>query len=209
MIKQNYILLIINCEKYRYKAYQQKAGWLASLPENIIYYHVIGNPLLDTEYVFDDSNRILYVKTQDDYISLPKKVIHAYLAIDSEYEYKYIFKTDDDQNLINPLFFYELMNNIENEKPNYGGKYLELETPQISNYHTVHPELPENISLNPTIYCNGRFYILSKIAVIDLIKKMNEIKEEYFEDYAIGYYMDDELKKSFLHINNDVFIDFE
>jgi hypothetical protein len=41
MIKQDFILLIFNCEKYRYKALMQKETWLQELPVNIIYYHVL------------------------------------------------------------------------------------------------------------------------------------------------------------------------
>ena len=40
--------------------------------------------------MFDFNNSILYVKTNDDYVSLPKKVIAAYEAIHETYIYKYI-----------------------------------------------------------------------------------------------------------------------
>ena len=205
MIKQDFILLIFNCEKYRYKALKQKSTWLKSLPENIIYFHIIGNMQLETEYSFDFPNKILYVKTPDDYISLPYKVIQAYLAINNEYDYNYIFKTDDDQELNDPFFFNNLITNIETTKPNYGGKDIHIYYEHISTYYTTHPELPTNIILKPTMYCNGRFYILSKIAVMNLLEKKEIIKTEYFEDYAIGYYLDYNIKQNFLHINNEDF----
>ena len=207
MIKQDFILLLLNCEKYKYKAEKQKSTWLVSLPENIIYFHVIGNIELKTEYSFDFSNKILYVKTPDDYNSLPYKVIQSFSAINSEYDYKYIFKTDDDQNLTNPLFFYDLLRNVELNKPNYGGKFISIDNDCYSNYFTIHPELPRNLILRKTTYCNGRFYILSKNAVMNLMEKKEYIKKEYFEDYAIGYFLDNNIKENFLHIDNNVFKD--
>ena len=39
----DYILLILNCEKYKDKAENQKETWLKLLPQHIRYYHVIGN----------------------------------------------------------------------------------------------------------------------------------------------------------------------
>ena len=205
MIKQDFILLILNCKKYRYKAELQKSSWLKTLPENIIYFHVIGNIELETDYLFDYPNKILYVKTPDDYISLPYKVIQAYLAINNEYHYKYIFKTDDDQELTDTFFFNNLIQTIENTTPNYGGKDIHIYSDYNSLYYIEHPELPRNIILKPTFYCNGRFYILSKIAVMNLLEKKEIIKTEYFEDYAIGYYLDNNIKKHFLRIDNEVF----
>ena len=92
-MEQDYILLIFNCQKYRYKAEFQKTGWLQTLPVNIIYFHVIGNPSLENDYSIDTTNKILYLKVEDDYNSLPKKVIRAYKTISKLYTLKYIFKT--------------------------------------------------------------------------------------------------------------------
>jgi Galactosyltransferase len=210
MRKQDYILLIMNCEKYKYKAETQRNGWLKCLNnhENIIYYHVIGKETLESEFYFDDSNNILYVKTCDDYISLPHKVIMSYLAIIMTFQFKYIFKTDDDQMLTDAYFFNKLLLQIQNNNPDYGGRLITIQREHISIYYYYHPELPRNILVKACNYCNGRFYILSKKSVLDLLEKMDDIKKEYFEDYAIGYYLCDELKSNFLPIYNDVFVDF-
>jgi hypothetical protein len=208
MKNQDYILLIMNCKKYKYKAEAQKQGWLQNVPKNIIYYHVIGDESITNNYMFDDNNKILYVKTPDDYNSLPHKVIKSFFAIHNEFQYKYIFKTDDDQNLIDILFFDNLTKSIETISPDYGGNLITISKDEISEYYIYHPELPRDILVKATKYCNGRFYILSKRAVLHLIEKMDKIKKEYFEDYATGYYLTDSLKANFLPINNNVFIDF-
>lgn len=104
MIEQEFILLIMNCKKYAKKAKFQKMTWLKSIPSSLLYYHVIGDENLERDFYFDDQERILWVKTLDDYNSLPKKVIAAYNAVNETLNFKYIFKTDDDQILVKPLF---------------------------------------------------------------------------------------------------------
>jgi hypothetical protein len=90
MIKQDFILLIMNCKKYAKKALFQKKTWLRLIPPYLKYYHVIGNETLESEFEFDDTNQILWVKTPDDYNSLPKKVIEAYNAVNQTFDFKYI-----------------------------------------------------------------------------------------------------------------------
>ena len=85
---------------------------------------------------------------------------------------------------------------------------MNVKTLHFSKYHLVHPELPENIPVYATKYCNGRFYFLSKDAVVDLISKKINICKEYFEDYAIGYHLSDTYKKNMFNIDsNQYFID--
>ena len=207
MKTQDFILLIMNCEKYRYKAELQKNGWLKRLPPRLVYYHVIGNEELETEYKFDDDARVLYVKTKDDYNSLPYKVISSYAAVQSEFAYRYIFKTDDDQHLKEIDMLEQLINYVHINTPNYGGKLITIQKDHISEYYHFHPELPKNVVVRKSEYCNGRFYILSKIAVEDLLTKRDFFKREYFEDYAVGYYLSDKIKSRFVHIQNEVFVD--
>jgi hypothetical protein len=196
------ILLIFNCEKYRFKALKQKETWLKDFTL-IPYFHVIGNPELTNNYTFDFDQRILYVKTPDDYNSLPKKVISAFEAINNQFTYKYIFKTDDDQNLNNIQFLTTIQNIVltNTNKIHYAGYIVNVETPYISQYNIIHPELPSNLYILQTKYCSGRFYLLSDLAVQQLLTKKKLINNEYLEDYAIGFYLDPILKKNMLHIN--------
>jgi hypothetical protein len=224
MIKQDFILLIFNCEKYRYKALKQKDTWLQQLPPNIIYYHVLGQEQspdlkqekgqspdlkqdLKQDYIIDEQERVLYVNVADDYNSLPKKVIAAYKAINSIYDFKYIFKTDDDQNVKNTRFFNILMiilkTNANANKSHYGGHIVDIKRPEVSTYYRIHPELPKNLILNTTRYCSGRFYFLSWEAVQKLLERENDIQNEYFEDYAIGYYLPPHLKNNMLQLDTD------
>jgi hypothetical protein len=175
------------------------------------YFHIIGDPELETEYLFEFKENILYVKVLDDYNSLPKKVIAAYAAINKEYTFKYIFKTDDDQNLNNLRFLTTITDLVSHKVPqiHYGGHIINVDKPYLSQYHTIHPELPKHLPVLQTKYCSGRFYLLSALAVQQLITKRKLIEEEYLEDYAIGLNLDNTLKTHIFNIQtNKYFTDF-
>lgn len=212
MIAADFILLIFNCKKYSYKAKQQKETWLKHF-DKMPFFHVIGDPKLTTNYIFNNEEHILYLKVEDDYNSLPKKVIYAYESIYNTYNFKYIFKTDDDQNVENDKFFNIIQNLLLNtdtdKKIHYAGQIVNVDKPYLSEYYKIHPELPSHLPILKTKYCTGRFYVLSQLAIQFLLTKKENICEEFLEDYAIGLNLDAILKKNMLHIQTDkYFIDF-
>ena len=196
----------MNCKKYMQKAEYQKQTWLKNIPSNLIFYHIIGEINLEVKYKFDDKNRILWIKVEDDYVSLPKKVIRAYEAINENFDYKYIFKTDDDQMLVNEKFLIILSNLLEKSISfDYGGFIINNKQNHLSEYYKIHPELPKHLPILKTKYCSGRFYFLSKKAIINLLLKKNLIEKEYFEDYAIGLFLDNCLKLNILNLQTNKF----
>ena len=212
MEEQPFIMLIMNCKKYEKKALFQKKTWLPLVPHYIKYYHVIGDETINDEYLFDNDNKILWVKTGDDYNSLPKKVYASYKAVFETFKFMYLFKTDDDQILVNPKFFdiITTLIKIKEPTPHYGGYVVDVKYPYFSEYNKIHPELPSQLLVLPTKYCSGRFYFLSNEAIVDLLEKKQNIIKEYFEDYAIGYNLDDKFKIGLLHFKtNKFFTDIE
>lgn len=208
-INQETILLIMNCKKYRNKALFQKQTWIKDLSKELIYFHVIADPDLVENYIFNFEDRLLIVRTEDDYVNLPNKVIAAYKAINETFNFKYIYKTDDDQKVVNIKFFDKLTKYLRKNGNNYGGFVINITEPQLSTYNLIHNELPKNLVLQATKYCSGRFYFLSKNAVVNLITKQTEINCEYLEDYATGYYLDAEFKKNMLFLDTSInFKDF-
>ena len=207
-VQQDFILLIMNCQKYREKAEAQKNTWLKELPSNIKYYHVIGNSELKNLFEFDNEERKLWVRNHDDYNSLPHKVINAYDAVNQTYDYKYIMKTDDDQQVLSCFQFFSTLTKLF-ESPtfsyNYGGFIVDVKLPHISQYYRIHPELPRNLKIEAIKYCNGRFYFLSSNAVQYLINKREDISKEYLEDYAVGYYLNSSLKNKIFPIKTNVY----
>jgi hypothetical protein len=207
----NTLLLIMNCVKYNYKASKQREAWLKEL--QIPYYHVLGNPELKTTYQFNDQERILWVKTPDDYNSLPKKVISAYAAVQQSFPaVQYIFKTDDDQMLQsnNPNKFFDNINQMlerrmQTAKIHYAGNIVDVPKAYLSQYYRIHPELPKELPVYVTKYCSGRFYILSMEAIVYLISKRELIFQEYLEDYAMGMHLHNRYKNPMLHLDTDIF----
>ena len=119
-----YILLILNCRKYRHKALYQKKQFLNNrILKGMPYFHVIGDKELckNNDYIIDQKNRIIYTNTKDDYVSLPHKVICAMKVLYKHFNFEYLFKTDDDQSLMDPSFFVKLDQQIKNKKPDYIG----------------------------------------------------------------------------------------
>ncbi len=209
-MKSEIVLLILNCYKYREKALKQKRTWLKELPENILYFHLIGDSekCAEKEHLFDYDENILYVNTKDDYNSLPSKMITALNAVNETIEYKYVFKTDDDQMLIDDNFFTSLPNYLQtNSQYDYGG-YVVKVPDHISQYYTVHDCLPKDLFLKRCMYCNGRFYFLSKKVIVDLITKKDEIKKQIIEDHGIGLFINKEFKKTILNFDTkNIFFD--
>ena len=207
MIDQEYILLIMNCKKYMKKALFQKTTWLKTIPEYIKYYHVIGDENLDCSFKFDNDANILWVRTKDDYNSLPKKVIGAYDAVYETFNFRYLYKTDDDQILVNPKFFDMTKALIHKSPPypHYGGYIVDVKQNYLSQYYKIHPELPEYLPILQTKYCSGRFYFLSKSAISSLLHKREQIEQEFLEDYAIGYHLDPAFKINILSLATNLF----
>lgn len=205
------LLLIMNCVKYEYKAAKQRETWLKGL--QIPYYHVLGNLELEANYKFDEQERILWVKTPDDYNSLPKKVLSAYAAVQQSFpDVQYIFKTDDDQMLQsnNPNKFFDNINKMlerrmQTAKIHYSGNIVDVPKAYLSQYYRIHPELPKELPVYVTKYCSGRFYILSMEAVAYLITKRELIFQEYLEDYAMGMHLHNKYKNPMLHLDTDIF----
>jgi len=212
MLEQDFIMLILNCKKYYKKAAFQKKTWIPNIPKFLKYYHVIGEESMIEKFKFDDENNILWIKVEDDYNSLPKKIIRAYKAISETFSFKYIYKTDDDQVLTKPQFFDIITNLIKNlsPPPDYGGYIVDIKQPYLSQYNRIHPELPKQLPLYKTKYCSGRFYFLSYAAVINLINKILYIENEYLEDYAIGFHLDNVFKTNIMNLaTNLYFTDIE
>ena len=185
-----YVILILNCNKAKYlrTANIQRNTWLKN--ENN-YYHIIGDPskCVNNKYIIDQSNKMIYTNTGDDYNSLPAKVITAFLAVQETMDVDYIFKTDDNQMLQKPNFFKILTDLLVKKDISYGGYALKVNT-HVSELFYAHPEFPRNVILEGCTYCSGPFYILSKDALDNVLEKYDDICKRLVEDHAIGFYLE-------------------
>ena len=113
------------------------------------------------QHLFDCEENILYVNTKDDYNSLPSKMITALNAVNETIEYKYVFKTDDDQMLIDDNFF-TIYPIIYKKTVNMIMKICCKVPDHISQYYTVHDCLPKDLFLKQCMYCNDVFIFYPK-----------------------------------------------
>ena len=158
----------------------------------------------------------MLVRVEDDYNSLPKKVIKAFEAVFSVYQFKYILKTDDDQQVTNIKFFNTIMSLLDKKyddfetRLHYGGHIVNVNQTYQSQYYRIHAELPQDLLVKATKYCSGRFYFLSQDAVKFLVEEKKELIEaEYLEDYAVGYHLSHQYKTTMLPLDtNKYFTDF-
>ena len=207
-IKQDYILIILNCYKYKYKRQLQIDTWLKIIPPELKYFHIIGDKEKcgDKNFLIDTSNNIIYTSTPDDYPSLPYKLITALDAIHNTYDYKCVFKTDDDQVLLQNDFFHRLIKILNEKLFDYGGYIVNIIQDRISSYWRKHSSLPKNYLLKKTQYCNGRFYLLSEKSIVGLLKYKNFFKNCFIEDHMVGFILTQQEKivSSILPINSSM-----
>ena len=214
-----YILMILNCKKYYYKRYKQINNFLNNkILRGIKYFHVIGDKSKcnNKEYFIDRNANIIYTNTEDDYLSLPHKTICCMKALLENFNFEYILKTDDDQNLVVRHFFLLLDQQIEKkrrEKQNidYFGN-LSIVKPHISHNYKIHKEdnFPDNYIVGDhNVFSNGRFYGLSRRNAKDLVEnKFDLIKKELCEDWAIAKYQNKDWRNNYFNIStNKIFKD--
>lgn len=174
--------MILSCEKYKDRRERQEV-WIKKIM--IPYYYIIGNPLLDTEYVVDQENKIIYIKCKDTYDALCIKMYLGSKVIYSLYPtLKYLFKTDDDT-MCDLDKFYKLFESIQGY--DYGGNVISCD----SHYSTYHYPNVEDVYKYPILveksqFCAGFFYFLSRKAVEILLKEKDLMYSHFFEDYAVS-----------------------
>ena len=181
---------------------------------NIDFYYLIGDKEkfknLKKDYLFD--KKFIYTNTNDDYLSLPHKVIVGMKAAYENLKFDYLLKTDDDQRFVGPLNFFEILDKKINEtSPDYLGFKITCKEHKTNNW-MHHKEVPrEYLVGDDIVWSNGRFYGLSKRNLQYLLEnKFDLIKKELLEDWAIAKYQKLEYRNNFLSIQTDkIFIDME
>jgi hypothetical protein len=182
-----YILGILTCKKNLLKAEEQYSKYLQDLPNyhDIIYVKFIGDPELNSDYIYDQTNNLLTLKCEDDYVNLPYKMHCFFKAIREIYpDLTNVFKTDDDIEL-NLENLYSLMTSYKDAK--YAGHHtfcgiestwMYSKTDTIAKY----PELGFiPIYTEPQHYCGGGGYILNRSSV-DMLANSSEYIKPFPKD---------------------------
>jgi len=198
--QKKYILLIMGCFRYQHKANNQKETWLKNLPKEIDYFHVMASEQIEQDFIIDKEKKLIIVKCPDDYVNLPKKVIRAFEVVNNNFDYDVVLKTDDDQDA-DVEFFSNITNLVNCFDANYGGFSIEIHKGHSVGIDPLHPEVTDTYR-DPTRYCNGRFYFLSKPAVADLLTKKKVFEQRQVEDYSVGFYMSPHIKEKTIYLPN-------
>ena len=169
---------------------EENINYYKNLCENIfvnrfVYYYVIQNNNICNNYEFNNNDNILYVKILDDDKNMNKLFISTLDAINNNFDYKYILKISNNIEIININYINKLLNilrnnNILENNYHYGGKYINK------------------------LYCDEKFYFLSKYAVKNLLNK-KDIYYNYNKNNGetTGHLLDNEYKKN--AINFDIY----
>lgn len=181
-----YFLLILSHKKSTYRD-SQRTKILSQNNGKFIFYYFIGDTNLESDYLVDEPNNIVYLKVPDNYESLSLKTFHAVKFIHEKYpNIEGVFKTDDDIDLdLNKLF--NLLN--DNRSIKYFGTVAKS-TEYNSDYHFGKCESPDMnskyIRLVDCTYCAGGGYYLSNDIIPKILNSESVFREFIFEDFAMG-----------------------
>lgn len=201
----------MTCKKLLYKAEEQYQKYLQSLPQysDIIYVKFIGDPTIETEYMYDKNNNLLILKCKDDYLNLPHKVYCFFKAIRQLFPgVTNVIKMDDDVKVDLPNL-HNLM--VRYKDVPYAGRYVCI-GPLLSTWLHQKTEVCLEFCELGTIpvylhrqqYCAGCIYFLN-INSIDIIINYPQYFAPFPDDY-INYLNDVNDTKFFLDLN--VFEDY-
>lgn len=177
------IIMILNCKKYASRRDILTNSYRKDCP--LKSYFIVGDPMIDKDYILDSSTDSITVKCEDGYDWLPHKVKLGLTAIHALFNPEYIIKIDDDMIINNQA----LLHWINIEKPK--GDYLGLMQDNPGDTGCFQPERferPQNklpVTIKAVKYCAGPCYYLSKKAYMCVIEHMDP---EYLklEDMNVG-----------------------
>lgn len=174
------------------KRSKQIERWRNSNVKNIEFYYFIGDPSIDSEFLIDEDQRIVYLKVPDNYESLTLKTSGILKFAHDKYgnTIKGVLKTDDDID-VDPEKIVMMLE--KNSDLDYYGLEVNIVNGYESIYHWGKCESDYWNStrvLVPSVrYCaGGGYYVKSEL--IPKIQQMSHIYESIvFEDVATGMIM--------------------
>jgi hypothetical protein len=189
MQNTRYVLGVMTCKKYLHKADEQFNKYLQDIHKYpIVYIKFIGDPTIDTEYIYDKDNNLLTLKCEDDYLNLPNKVYSFLKTIIKLFpDVTNIVKMDEDVIVDLPKLF-DLMERCKDRQ--YAGRYIGINSTTsgwLSQKKDVCTEFPElattPVYLHAMQYCSGCIYFLNRSSVDIIINS-----PEYFPPFPKDTY---------------------
>ncbi len=181
-------LLILSHKKSTFRE-NQRQHILTTNNGKFIFYYFIGDMSIQSDYLVDELNNIVYLKVPDNYESLSLKTYYAMKFIAEQYpNVTGVFKTDDDIDLdLEKIFNCINSNNVS---------YFGLSNTSTAYDSTYHFGKCESLLMNKTAihipnctYCAGGGYYVSKSSINNILNNLSVFEDIIFEDVAVGVAM--------------------
>lgn len=91
-------------------------GWYNNIPNNTLYIRVVGDESISESYQFNNAKNTLYMKMENSITVLQDNILSIIEALHKRFDYKYIFKINYNETMINPKSFGNLLNVLNKEK---------------------------------------------------------------------------------------------
>lgn len=182
-------LLILSHKKSTFRE-KQRQHLISTNNGKFIFYYFIGDVNLESDYLVDELNNIVYLKVPDNYESLSLKTYYAMKFIAEQYPgVTGVFKTDDDIELDLDKIF-SCIN--DNKNIAYFGRSNKSNSYE-STYHFGKCESSymntKTIHIPECNYCAGGGYYVSKSVIGNIVKNLDIFRDVIFEDVAVGIAM--------------------
>jgi hypothetical protein len=155
-------------------------GWYNNIPDNTLYIRVVGDESISESYQFNNTKCTLYMNMENSITMLQDNILSIIEAVNQKFDYKYIFKINYNETLINAKSFGELLDEVNQQ-----------------NYAFV-GDSPDNNQTDT--FVTGKGFFLSNNTVTEILeRKMNDNKE-------ISSYLDSNYKNSSIYFDaNSIF----
>ena len=158
----------------------ESKGWYNNIPDNTLYIRVVGDESISESYQFNNTKCTLYMKMENSITVLQYNILSVIEAVNQRFDYKYIFKTNYNETMINPKSFGNLLNVLNQQ-----------------NYAFV-GESQDNNQTDTFVTSKG-FFLANNTVTEILERKMNDNKE-------ISSYLDSSYKNSTIYFDaNSIF----
>lgn len=186
-----YVFGVTTCYRTMHLTKNQYDKWLTNIHAfPFLYLKFVGNPMIDSDWIYNEKEQLLILRCEDDYINLPNKIYMYMKAVHTLFpKCKGVFKTDDDIDIYLDKL-YTLLESHQNIP--YVGKKFDGR-PYLSTHLSFKPHLvskyPEfehiPVQLKDADYCAGGGYYLHMTTVEKLLKH-----SDIFKPFPTNNYMD-------------------
>ena len=145
----------------------ESKGWYNNIPDNTLYIRVVGDESISESYQFNNAKCTLYMKMENSINVLQDNLLSVIEAVNQRFDYKYIFKLNYNETLVNAKSFGNLLN-VLNQKT-----YAFVGDSQDNNQTDT--------------FVTGKGFFLSNNTVTEILERKMNINKEVSSYLDISY----------------------